>query len=286
MIAGLSEPPPNPYNPPVFLFHGFATILGLIVGSFLNVCIRRVPQGESIVYPGSRCPVCLTPLQPWENLPLVSYLLLRGRCRSCGEKISWVYPLVEALTGLSFYLLFARYGPSWAFLVNAVFLCLIVVLVFIDLFERLLPNVFTVGGMVFGFLAAPLQSPQIFSAAAVSVPDRILWAHYLDSSLGLLIGGGFLWAVAKAYFRLRKVQGMGFGDIKMMGMVGAFIGWQLAWLTILIGSLLGAVIGSAYMLVKGEGRGYELPFGTFLGAGAVISLFWGRELLRLYFLLF
>jgi len=269
----------------VLLFYLFFTVLGLIIGSFLNVCIFRIPKGESVVYPGSHCPNCQAPIHAWQNLPLLSYLILRGKCRSCGQGISWVYPLVEAVTGLGFFLVFWKYGLSAQFFVNVVFLSLIIVLIFIDLFERLLPNILTLGGLGFGLLVSPLQSPEFFPGSSVAT-GPLIWQQYLDSLLGILVGGGFLWGVAELYLRVKKVEGMGFGDIKMMAMVGAFLGWRFAWLTILIGSLLGAVIGSAFILLRGKGRGYELPFGTFLGVGAIISLLWGKQILDFYLLLF
>ncbi|MFQ5738914.1 MAG: prepilin peptidase [Acidobacteriota bacterium] len=251
---------------------------GLALGSFLNVCIYRIPRGLSVILPRSHCPQCDHKIRPWENIPLLSYLFLGGRCGSCGRPIGWVYPAVEALTALLMYLLFLKYGFSFSLMVNAIAFSLLVVLIFIDLFERLLPNPLTLGGMVLGFLLAPLQSSEFFIASTPS-----LWEPYWQSFLGALIGGGVLWAVAKAYFKVRKVEGMGFGDIKMMAMVGAFLGWRFAWLTIFLGSLMGAVVGAFFIYSSGKDRRYELPFGSFLGVGAVIATLWGRDLLSWYF---
>lgn len=256
--------------------------VGLAVGSFLNVCIHRIPRGESILRPRSRCPHCLHPIAPWHNIPLLSYLLLRGRCAYCRQRISWIYPVVELLTASLFYTLYLQFGWTPPLLVNALFVSLLVVLVFIDLYERILPDLFTLGGTLAGFLLAPFQSPRYFTSWAAEPASA--GSHYLASLLGILVGGGFLWAVAVLYQKLRKREGMGFGDIKMMAMVGAFLGWKYAWLTIFAGSLLGAVFGSLYILAWRRGRYYALPFGTFLGAGALLALFWGPQLLHRYLL--
>ena len=261
--------------------HGFVVVIGLIVGSFLNVCIYRVPRGRSVVHPRSACPRCGHPISALENIPVFSYLFLGGKCRQCGVKISWVYPLVEALTALLFYLLFLKYGFQSPFFVNIVFFSILVILIFIDLFERLLPDVFTLGGLAFGFVMAPFQSGEFFpDAGPMNLTGMLL--RYYDSFLGVLMGAGFLWLVAEVYLRMKKVEGMGFGDIKMMAMVGAFLGWQHTWMTILFGSLLGAMVGSLYIYVLAKGAKYELPFGSFLAFGAMISALWGKPIITAY----
>lgn len=257
-------------------------LLGLVIGSFLNVCIHRIPRGESIVRPASRCPQCNSLIRPWHNIPVLGYLLLRGRCADCGKPISPVYPAVEILTALLFELAFLKYGLSWPFGLALLFFSLLIVLNFIDLFERLLPDVLTLSGTLIGFLAAPLQSLEFFHSDPFLPEPTAWWTAYLHSGAGILLGGGILWLVAALYLKLRKVEGMGFGDIKMMCMVGAFLGWRYAWLTIFIGSLLGALIGSLYIYFLGKGRRYELPFGTFLAAGAVVAALWGVQLLESY----
>ena len=263
------------------LMHGFVIVVGLIVGSFLNVCIYRVPRGRSVVYPGSACPHCDHPISALENIPVLSYLFLGRKCRQCGAKIAWVYPLVEALTAVLFYLLFLKYGFESPFFVNIVFFSILVILIFIDLFERLLPDVFTLGGLAFGFVIAPFQSGEFFPDAGPLNLSNVLLRYY-DSFLGVLMGAGFLWLVAEVYLRMKKVEGMGFGDIKMMAMVGAFLGWQHTWMTILLGSLLGALVGSLYIYVLRKGTKYELPFGSFLAVGAMISTLWGKSILTAY----
>ena len=267
----------------MLLVEGFVIAFGLALGSFINVCIYRVPRGQSVLRPRSSCPHCNHPIRPWENLPILSYLFLRGKCSQCRGRISWVYPTVEVSTGLLFYLLFLKYGFHTPLLINTVFFGLLVTLMFVDLFERLLPNVLTLGGLAFGLMMAPLQSEEFFLPFRFLDLPNVLWTRYFDSIFGSLVGGGFLWLVAELYFRVKKVEGMGFGDIKMMAMVGAFLGWGYTWLTILLGSLLGAVVGSIYMYVFRKGRRYELPFGSFLALSAIASTLWGRELLAFYF---
>ncbi|MFZ0428404.1 MAG: prepilin peptidase [Acidobacteriota bacterium] len=257
-------------------------IAGLVFGSFLNVCIYRLPRGISVVTPASRCPQCGRAIRPWENIPLLSYLLQRGRCRGCGRRISWVYPTVEAITAVSFLALYLRFGLEPAFFLNAVFFCLIIALIFIDLFDRILPDVLTLSGTAVGFLLAPFQSP-----AFLHGPGSVSWGgpvlgSYLNSGLGILFGGGFLWVVATAYLKLRKIEGMGFGDVKMMALVGAFLGWQFSWLTILLGSLLGAVVGGLYIWLFGQNRRYELPFGSFLGLAVIFVTLGGPAFVGWY----
>ena len=245
------------------LVEGFVIAFGLAVGSFINVCIYRIPRGQSVLFPRSSCPECDHPIRPWENIPILSYLFLRGKCRQCGCRISWVYPTLEVSTGLLFYLLFLKYGFQTPFFINMVFFSLLLILLFVDLFERLLPNVVTLGGLAFGLVMAPLQSEEFLASFRLLNLPNVMWTQYIDSFLGILVGGGFLWLVAELYFRVKKVEGMGFGDIKMMAMVGAFLGWAYTWLTILLGSLLGALIGSIYMVVCEKGESINCPSEVF-----------------------
>lgn len=255
---------------------------GLIIGSFLNVCIYRIPKGLSIVTPGSACPRCGHRIRPWENIPVLSYLLQRGRCRGCGAGIGWIYPTTELTTALLFWLLYLRFDLTWEFALNACFFSILVALFFIDLFERILPDYLTLGGLAVGFLCAPLQHWEfLLGRGSLEVGGPIV-AGYVNSVLGIVVGGGFLWVVAEVYFRLRRIEGMGFGDVKMMAMVGAFLGWQFTWMTILLGSVLGAVLGGAYIFLGGHGRRYELPFGTFLAAAAVLVTLSGPAFLEWY----
>jgi len=261
----------------------YVVLFGLVIGSFLNVCIHRIPQGQSIVRPRSRCPYCNHLIRAWENIPLVSYALLRGRCSQCHARISWVYPAVEALTAGVFYLLFRKYEFGAAFWLNALFFSLLIALVFIDLFHRILPDVLTKGGTLVGFLLVPLQSPEFFTKPATTWIGDMIAARYLDSLLGIALGGGLLWVVAKLYFMIKKIEGMGLGDVKMMMTIGAFLGWRFAWLTIFLGSLVGAFVGIAFIYLSGRDRLYELPFGTFLGVAAIAATLWGAPLIHWYF---
>lgn len=259
-------------------------LFGLVVGSFLNVCIYRLPRGESVVLPRSRCPHCQSAVKAWQNFPLLSYLLLAGRCAVCRKRISPFYPLLELLTAGMFLLFFLKFGFSPAFLVNLLLGCILIILIFIDLFQRILPNVITLPGIALGILLSPLQSREFLDGSGVQFISQGFWLQaVLGSLLGVALGGGVLWLVAALYLKWRKFEGMGFGDIKMMAMVGAFLGWKYAWLTIFTGSLLGALVGSAYILVSKRGARYELPFGTFLGLGAILVIMKGPQFVSWYF---
>ncbi len=257
-------------------------ISGLVVGSFLNVCIHRIPEGRSIICPGSQCPHCHSPVRSWENIPLLSFIFLRGRCSHCKLPIGWVYPTVEVLTALLFYLLFLKYGFGYTFFLNSAFFGLLMILIFIDLFQRILPDVITLSGLILGFSASPFQSLEFFQGDLFWMGGVELWRPHLHSFLGVVVSGGMLWLVATLYLKLKKVEGMGWGDIKMIAMVGAFLGWRYAFLTIFLSSLLGALIGSLYIYVFRRDRRYELPFGTFLGVGAIFSTLWGRDIVSWY----
>jgi len=261
-------------------------VFGAVIGSFLNVCIYRVPRGESIVSPRSKCPGCGQMIAAWQNIPLISYLLLRGRCRNCGQSISWRYPAVELLTGLVTTGLCFKYGLTSPFFVNTVFACLLIVLVFTDLDLRILPDVFTKGGIIAGLILSSFQDPVFLDLQLLpdSLPDLVrgIGNPFLGSLAGVLFGAGFLWGVAWIYLKLRKIDGMGFGDVKLIAMIGAFTGWKLTWLTILGGSLIGAILGGGYMFLKGKEQKYELPFGTFLGMAAILAVFFGPDLIDWY----
>ena len=272
---------------PLVLISAIIFLYGAVFGSFLNVCIYRVPRGESIVRPRSRCPGCKKPIPAWLNIPILSYLLLRGKCRNCGQPISLRYPFVEALTGLIATGLFLVYGFSSPFFVNSVFCCLLVVLIFIDLDERILPDIFTKGGIVAGLLLAPLQDSSFFTMKIPFLPDSTFLQNVADplysSVIGILFGAGFLWGVSWLYLKIRKVEGMGFGDVKMIAMIGAFTGWQLTWFSILFGSLIGSLLGGTYMLLKKKGSRFELPFGTFLGMAGILAVLFGMDIINWYF---
>lgn len=272
------------------LFWGISIfVFGLIIGSFLNVVIYRVPRGESIVFAGSHCTACDAAIKPYDNIPVVSYLVLGGRCRNCRAHISPLYPIVEFVTGALFLLSFLNHldeGLSFSLAGDIVFVSLIVPLVFIDLRHKLLPNVITLPGLALMIAARLLVPGPIIAGSAprlLGIDEWPAWAAALAcSAIGAVAGGGTLWLVREAYYRLRRVEGMGLGDVKMMMMVGAYLGWQSTLLTIFIGSLLGSVIGLA-VISRGKGTiKMEIPFGVFLGPAAIIALFAGRPLIEWY----
>lgn len=264
-----------------------ALLLGLIIGSFLNVCIVRIPRGESIVRPASHCIGCGRAIRPYDNIPLVSWLVLRGRCRACKTPISWMYPAVELATGLLFVACAAAFGPTLEAAKWALLSALIVVLVATDIRERTLPDKVNFFGLaaaiaISGFLPPVGRVAGWLSDRMFEFPPPAPILSIADSLLGALVGGGLLWIVAEGYFRLRGREGMGLGDVKMMAMVGAFVGLERALLAILIGSLLGSVIGLAFIAIFRKQRDYELPFGAFLGAGTLLVVFFGTRMLDWY----
>lgn len=241
-------------------------IVGAMVGSFLNVCIWRLPRDESIVFPPSHCPQCEAAIRPWDNVPLVSYAVLRGRCRACGAAIPWRYPAVEALTGVMAVLLLWRFGLTPAFGVAAVFVAALIVVSVIDLDHQIIPNEISLPGIVVGLVVAGVgYGPAL-----------------LDGVIGVLLGGGLLWAVAAGYAALMKREGMGGGDIKLLAMIGAFLGWRGVLVTVILGSLSGAVVGVAMIRLGGVDRSVPIPFGPFLALGAVCALFFGAALIDWY----
>ncbi|MCH6554725.1 MAG: prepilin peptidase [Acidobacteria bacterium] len=272
-------------------FHLAAFVVGLTIGSFLNVCIHRLPKGESIVHPRSRCPHCGRMIAAYDNVPVLSYLWLRGRCRHCHSRISPFYPLIELLTGLTFLLVYHRWGISPPAVKAVLLASALIVLTFTDLRERLLPDRITFPGIAAGFLFA-LWLPLEDGTAALLL--RLLGGTNLpavllsvaDALLGALLGAGLLFALGEIWYRLRRVEAMGLGDVKMMGMVGLFLGIKLTVLTLLLGSLLGSLLGGLFLLLAGKDTRYELPFGTFLGVAALIALFWGPQLVASYLSLF
>ena len=285
----------------------FFFLFGLIIGSFLNVCISRIPEGLSIVSPGSRCPRCLSPVKPYDNIPVLSWLILRGKCRNCGLPISPMYPIVELITGLLFLLTCYEFGITLLALKWLLFSCLIIVLVVTDLRVRLLPDDINWPGLVLGLaftLRVPISDPAAsllyLSLRTHRMPaNPALFFGLVNAVLGALLGSLLLWGAALAYKLVRKRDGMGMGDIKMMAMVGAFLGPRGAFLTILVGTLIGSVAGLSWVSVlylagwkrklaeRAERRGlgsatklrwalasqYQLPLGTFLGIGALIIVY-------------
>lgn len=287
---------------PVILFLAF--LFGIVIGSFLNVCIARIPEGLSIVRPGSRCPRCLTPIKPYDNVPILGWLWLRGKCRTCALPISPQYPIVELLTGLLFMLTYWTFSTTFYTPKFLIFGCLIIVLVVTDLNVRLLPDLVNWPGFVVGILLAlrvPMYDPAgyrvLLALRLGRLPGPLLGV--LDALLGAAFGSFLLWGVAALYRLIRKREGMGMGDVKMMAMVGAFLGVYGSFLTIFIGTLLGSIVGISTVLilylahwkhlvaVRASRRGlggvtslrwaiatqYQFPLGTFLGIAALLVVY-------------
>lgn len=237
------------------------SVFGLIIGSFSNVVIYRLPEGQSIIFPGSHCRSCFTPIHPWDNIPLVSYVLLRGRCRQCGEHISLRYPCVEFLSGVLYVLLWYKFGLSLQLIVYALLTSSLLVIALIDFDHKIIPNSITLPGILIGvglsFWALPITP--------------------LDSLIGLFAGGIFFYLVA-----LISKGGMGGGDIKLIAMIGAFLGWQGVFFTILVGALAGSIVGLGLMSIGKKGRKDKVPFGPFLALGAILFILVGDNLIYWY----
>ena len=248
----------------------FSFILGAIVGSFLNVCIFRIPAGRSIVSPPSSCPQCGQAIRWYQNIPILSWLALRGRCASCRGPISFRYPLIEAFNGGLFILVLWYFGFSWATLVYWVFVSALLTITFIDLDHQIIPDVISLPGILIGFVCS------------FAVP----WLSWIDSSLGILLGGGLLLTIAWGYQLLAKREGMGGGDIKLLAMIGAFLGWKAIFPVIFLASLVGTIIGIPMMLIYRENTRFALPFGPFLSLAAIVYLFWGGMIIHWYLGLF
>ena len=265
-----------------------AFLLGLVVGSFLNVCILRIPAGESIVLPASHCPRCGKAIAPYDNVPVLSWLALGGKCRNCKTPISAMYPLVELLTGLLFAGCAARFGLTLATGKWAIFCALLVVLAVTDVRERLLPDKVNLTGGLLGLAwsgVVPVGDGTSLwlSNRMFEFPPPPPALSVADSLLGALVGAGVLWLFAEGYFRLRGREGMGLGDVKMMGMAGTFLGVKAVLLTIMAGAVLGSVLGMAFLLFQRKDGDYELPFGLFLAAGGLVAVFYGPPVLTWYF---
>lgn len=244
----------------------YAFLLGLALGSFMNVCIYRIPLKKSIIHPPSSCPNCGKKIRFYDNIPLVSYLLLLGKCRHCRHPISWRYPAVEAMTGLLSLALFIRYGLSYQYILFLLFTASIVTISFIDLDHQIIPDILSLSGVIAGL-------------AIAFIPGNISW---LNSLIGIIAGGGSLFLVGFVYEKLTGKQGMGGGDVKLLAMIGAWMGWKALPFVLLISSLMGAVIGSVFLLAAGKGYRVRIPFGPFLSLGALLYLFFGPQLTSWY----
>ena len=262
------------FDPPLLLSL-VIFIFGSMLGSFLNVCIVRLPQGVSIVNPPSHCPNCRARIPFYDNIPLISYLFLRGRCRFCAERISPRYIFVELLMGSLSVALLLRFGLGTVFFVYVAFVAALVVISFIDLDKQIIPDVISLPGIVLGLLTSLLHYP--WPTDSLSIPPSPV-----NSVLGILMGGGFLFLVAVLYEYLKGIEGMGMGDVKLLAMIGAFLGWSSVLLGLFFASLIGSLVGLVLMLLTGEGLKLKIPFGPFLCLGALFHLFLGRAVIQFY----
>jgi leader peptidase (prepilin peptidase)/N-methyltransferase len=264
-----------------------AVIFGLVIGSFLNVCIARLPQQMSVSLPRSHCPNCKKQIASYDNIPILSYVILGGRCRHCRQKISVRYPAVEAATAVISLLLYLKFGLTLEWGIYLAFCSALIVLALIDVDHRILPDIITLNGIWIGIIASIVLAQadgfvsRIIHWTGINVANPHLLA-LIGSLAGLIAGGGLLWAVGEAFLRIRGIEGMGFGDVKMMAMVGAFLGAPLTMFTIMLGSLIGSVIGLVLVRFGGKTREYELPFGTFLSIAAIVAVLYGNDLIELY----
>jgi len=241
-------------------------ILGLIIGSFSNVCIYRIPKKESIVFPASHCPNCNSTIKAIDNIPLLSYFLLKGKCRKCGEKISIRYPIVEFLTGVIYLLIFLVYGRSLQTLIYTLLSSALIIIAFIDLDEQIIPDEISLPGIVIGFVLSFI------------VP----YISYFNSILGTIVGGGIIFLIALVGLAIFKKEAMGGGDVKLSAMIGAFIGWKYIMISLFIGFFIGAIAGILLILLKIRNRDDLVPFGPFIVLGSFITLLWGENILSWY----
>ena len=257
-----------------------AFIFGSLVGSFLNVCIHRMPLGESVVWPSSHCPHCKKRIPAYDNIPFISYLLLGGKCRYCRKKISLRYPLVELLTAAMFVLLFKRYGLTYDFFLYLVLVCGLIIATFVDIKHRIIPDEISIGGIVIGFILSSIKS---FNLSPFSFQLKPM----INSLLGIFIGGGIIYLTGIIfdffYFKVFKnppIQGetesMGGGDVKLLAMIGAFLGWQKVLVTFFVAPLLGLVIGLINLMVK---KDHTIPYGPFLSLAALVAMLWANKII-------
>jgi len=241
-------------------------VLGLIVGSFSNVCIYRIPRNESVIYPASHCPKCRTKIKPIDNIPLLSYILLKGRCRNCGSKISIQYPVVEFLTGLIYLIIYLTYGLSIQSLVYIILSSALIIIAFIDLQEQIIPDIISLPGIVVGLILSFI------------VP----YISFINSALGALVGGGIILIIAWVGSIIFKKEAMGGGDVKLTAMIGAFLGWRYTIISLFLGFFIGALVGIILILSKIKSKEDMVPFGPFIVLGSIITLLWGEKILAWY----
>ncbi len=277
---------------PEFIAYIFVFVLGAAIGSFLNVVIYRVPNGLSIVLPNSACPNCKNPIKPYDNIPILGWLMLGGKCRSCKEPIAWRYPAVELLTAIMFCLVYWQIGFSPYLSVALAFSAAMIALIFIDAEHMILPNVITypmfvialIVRIVFPFVFAGNYFSDTTYGPISSLHGYPSWVVSLAGALfGALIGGGSLWAVGALWKLLRGVDAMGLGDVKLLLGIGALLGWRLTLLTIFVGAFTGAIAGAAILVIrKDKDMQSQIPFGIFLGIGSFVAMLFGERLIAWY----
>ncbi len=248
----------------------FIILFSLAWGSFLNVVIYRLPAGMNLTKPPSSCPQCKKKIKFYDNIPIVSYLILRGKCRFCGTRIPFSYFLVEILIPLSFLLIFQQHGLSFFFFTSCLFTSALIVLGFIDYYHQILPDEITLPGLAFALIYSAFRSDLNLTQALI----------------GAVIGAGFLLFIYGAYYLFRKKEGLGMGDVTMMLFIGAYLGWRLAFFTLILASFVGALVGVLFIVFRKKDLQYSLPFGTFLAPAAFFSLLWGEQIIQAYFALF
>ncbi|MBA7495629.1 Prepilin peptidase PppA [subsurface metagenome] len=241
-------------------------ILGLIVGSFSNVCIYRIPRNESIIYPASHCPKCRSNISPKDNIPLLSYILLKGRCRNCKSKISIQYPIVEFITGLIYLIIYLIYGLNIQSLIYIILSSALIIITFIDLNEQVIPEVISLPGIVVGLILSFF----------------VTYVSFINSALGIVIGGGIILVIRLAGSLIFKKESMGIGDIELAAMIGAFLGWRYIIMSLFLGFFLGALAGIILILSKIKSREDVVPFGPFIVLGSFITLLWGEKIITWY----
>jgi leader peptidase (prepilin peptidase)/N-methyltransferase len=241
-------------------------ILGLIVGSFSNVCIYRIPRNKSIIYPASHCPNCHTDVLAKDNIPLLSFILLKGRCRNCGSRISIQYPVVELLTGLVYIIIYQIYGLSVQSLICIILSSALIIIAFIDLNEQIVPDVISLPGIIIG----------------LTLSFFVPYLSFINSALGVVVGGGIILIIALVGSAVFKKEAIGGGDIKLAAMIGAFLGWKYIVISLFFGFFLGALTGIILVLSRVKSRADAVPFGPFIALGSIITLLWGEKILLWY----
>jgi len=241
-------------------------ILGLIVGSFSNVCIYRIPRNESIIYPASHCPKCRSKIKPFDNIPLLSYILLKGRCCNCKSKISLQYPIVEFLTGLTYLTIYLIYGLSIQSLIYIILSSALIIIAFIDLNQQIVPDIISLPGIVIGFI----------------ISFFVPYISFINSAIGVLVGGGIILIIGMAGSIIFKKEAMGGGDVKLAAMIGAFLGWKYIIISLFLGFFTGALAGIFLIVAKIKSREDMVPFGPFIVLGSFITLLWGEKIISWY----